>query len=99
MTTLATGLVVLDPTAGPAVERATRAVRPASLAGLRIGFVDNSKRNSERILQFLDEMLHERYGTGPSLHRRKPTASRVVPPALLEEMLLACDVVVPGVGD
>ena len=46
-----------------------------------------------------DEMLRERYGIGASLHRRKPTASRVVPPETLEEMLRECDVVIPAVGD
>jgi hypothetical protein len=99
MTLVATGLVVLDPTTAPSVERATRAPRPARLAGLRVGFLDNSKRNSDRSLQIVDGLLRDRYGIASSLHRRKPTASRVVPTALLDEMVAACDVVVPGVGD
>lgn len=93
------GLVVLDPTSGSVVERATRASRPDSLEGKRVGFLDNSKRNSDRVLQYVDELLRERYGIAASIHRRKPTSSRVLPDELLQEMLRECDVVVPGVGD
>ena len=93
------GLTVLDPTSGPVAERAERAARPGTLEGLRVGFLDNSKPNSDKILQYLDEMLRERYGIAASIHRRKPTASRVLPPEMLEEMLRECDVVVPAVGD
>lgn len=93
------GITVLDPTTGPVAERGTRAPRPSSLEGKRIGFVDNSKLNSDRILQILDGLLRERYGVTSTIHRRKPTASRVIPPETLEEMRRACDLVVPGVGD
>src|SRR5438128_2307613 len=92
-------LTVLDPTAGPEVEPATRAERPASLAGKRIGFLDNSKPNSDKVLHFLEEMLRERYSITDAVHRRKPTASRVVPAEILEEMVAECDLVVPAVGD
>ena len=99
MATTLSGLVVLDPTSGPVVERATRAPRPQSLEGKRVGFLDNSKQNSDKVLRYLDEMLRERYGIAASMHRRKPTASRVVPDDTLEEMLRECDLVVPAVGD
>src|SRR5437773_11655465 len=99
MATTLSGLVVLDPTSGPVVERATRAPRPQSLEGKRVGFLDNSKQNSDKILRYLDEMLRERYGISASIHRRKPTASRVVPTETLEEMLRECDLVIPAVGD
>jgi hypothetical protein len=97
--TVSEGLTVLDPTSEPVVEQRERAPRPRSLEGLRVGFVDNSKRNSDKVLLFLDEMLRERYGIGTTLHRRKPTASRTLPPEMLEELARECDVVVPGVGD
>ena len=99
MATVLGGLTVLDPTAEPVAERAERAARPGSLAGKRVGFLDNSKQNSDKVLQYLDEMLRERYGIAASLHRRKPNASRVLPDELLEEMARECDLVVPAVGD
>jgi hypothetical protein len=99
MTTVISGLVVLDPTSEPGAGRGTRAPRPKSLEGKRVGFVDNSKRNSDKVLQYLDELLRERYGIAASIHRRKPTSARVVPPEMLEELARECDVVVPGVGD
>ena len=99
MTTVMGGLVVLEPTSEPVAERGSRARRPQSLEGKRVGFLDNSKRNSDRVLQYLDELLRERYGIASSIHRRKPTSARVVPPEMLEELARECDVVVPGVGD
>lgn len=99
MATTLSGLVVLDPTAGPVAEPASRVERPKSLEGKRVGFLDNSKRNSDKVLVYLDELLRERYGIAASVHRRKPSASRVLPPELLAEMVRECDVVIPGVGD
>jgi hypothetical protein len=99
MATTLSGVVVLDPTSGPVVERASRAERLRSLEGKRVGFLDNSKRNSDRVLLHVEELLRERYGIGASLHRRKPSASRILPADMLEEMLRECDVVIPGVGD
>ena len=99
MATTMSGLVVLDPTSAPVAERATRAPRPKSLEGKRVGFIDNSKRNSDKVLHYLDELLRERYGIASSLHVRKPTASRVAPPDIVEQIRRECDVVIPGVGD
>ena len=99
MAVMTTGLTVLDPTSSPVVERAERAARPASLAGKRVGFLDNSKTNSDKFLRFVEELLRERYDIGAAVHRRKPTASRVVPPEMLQELLRECDVVIPAVGD
>jgi hypothetical protein len=99
MSTLTTGIVVLDPTTGPRAERVTRAPRPESLRGKRVGFLDNGKANSDRVLLYLDELLRERYGIGASIHRRKPSSARVLPAALLQELTAACDLVVPGIGD
>ena len=92
-------LVVLDPTEFPIARHGERAARPTSLAGKRIGFLDNSKQNSDKILQHLEQLLRERYDIGPALHRRKPTASRVVPDAILQEMARECDLVIAAVGD
>ena len=99
MAIASSGLIVLDPTAGPVVVQISRASRPTSLEGLRVGFLDNSKPNSDKVLLYLDEMLQERYGIGASLHRRKPSASRVVPAAMLDELVRECDAIVAGVGD
>ena len=51
------------------------------------------------MLRYLDELLRERYGITSSLHQRKPSASRVVPAAMLDELVRECDAIVAGVGD
>ena len=98
-TVAAPGLVVLDPTASPTPKPGSRAARLESLEGKRIGFVDNSKRNADRVLQLLDQMLHERYQTGESVTIRKESASRIVSEEQVEELLGRIDAVIPGVGD
>ena len=98
MATITSGLIVLDPTSGPIVERGHRAERPASLEGKTVGFLDNSKPNSDKVLRYLDELLRQ-HGITASVHRRKPTSSRVAPAELLEELAREVDLVVPGVGD
>lgn len=92
-------ITVFDPTVEPVAQPAQRAERPSSLAGLRVGFLDNSKPNSDTFLRIIDELLRERYGIATSMHRRKPTASRVVSDETLIEMIRECDVVIPAVGD
>lgn len=99
MATTFQGLVLLDPTSGPRVERRSRAPRPGSLHGLRVGYLDNGKRNSDRVLHHLDELLREQFDIAASLHRRKPSSGRAAPPDLVEEMARECDVIIPGVGD
>lgn len=97
--TIVRGLVLLDPTSEPVVERRSRAPRPTSLDGLRVGFLDNGKRNSDQVLRYLDELLRERFALAGTVHRRKPSSGRAAPPELVEELARTCDVVIPGVGD
>ena len=46
---------LFDPTAGPVGREAPIAPRPARLDGLRIGLVENTKFNSDKLLVRLDE--------------------------------------------
>ena len=99
MATVTERLIVLDPTVEPDPMTAARAARPASLAGKTVGFLDNTKRNSDKVLRLLDEMLRERYGIAASVHRRKASASQVAATEILDELARTCDLVIPGVGD
>jgi hypothetical protein len=93
------GLVVLDPTAEPAVGNASLAPRPDSLDGKVVGLLDNSKLNSDRFLDMLLEELSEQYNFAGVVRGRKPSASRVVPDETLKEFVEKCDVVITAVGD
>jgi len=91
-------ITVLDPTvaSGPATARLAPARR--SLAGARIGLLDNGKVNVDRFLDHVEELLRTRHGVADVLRRRKPNMSAPAPAAMLAE-LAACDAVVSAVGD
>jgi hypothetical protein len=91
---------IFDPTPEPKKDRhIAYAPRPISLAGLRIGLVDNSKFNSDQLLLRIAGLLERDYGAKTHIMRRKRSAG--VPPSqeIVDEFKASCDVVVAGVGD
>ncbi|MGH9093298.1 MAG: UGSC family (seleno)protein, partial [Acidimicrobiales bacterium] len=100
MTTLATDtLTVLVPTNEVDPGRASLAPRPSSLAGLRLGVLDNGKPNSDRLLEALVAGLARATGLEASVWRRKPAIGRLAPAVMVDELVAQADVVVTGVGD
>ena len=91
-------LTVLDPTAEVDVERIPLAVRPADLAGKRVGFLGNSKERAEEILRRIEERLRERFAVGPVIWPRKEFYTKQAPAALIGDMARQCDVVISAVG-
>jgi len=71
--------------------------RRPSLAGLRIGVLDNSKPNADVLLDRVAERVAER-ASGATIRRwTKPGASN--PALMIEEIAGAADVVLTGSGD
>ena len=91
------GIEILDPTI-----RTAGTVMPAprliSLRGKRVGFLDNSKEKAELFLATLAERLTERFTLAEVIHRRKPSYSRIAPPAIIEELRQTCDCVITAMG-
>jgi len=90
---------IYDPTIEVKGRKIAYAPRPKSLAGLRVGLVDNSKHNSDQLLMRIAGLLESDYGVKTHMMRRKKTAG--IPPSdeIVKEFKAACDVVVAGVGD
>jgi hypothetical protein len=88
---------ILDPTIRSA-GAVTPAPRLTSLRGKRVGFLDNSKEKADIFLATLAERLSERFTPAEVIHRRKPSYSRVAPPALIEELRQTCDCVITAMG-
>ena len=94
------GLIVLSPLGRPDAGAWRFAARPSSLAGRRLGLVDNGKYNSDRFLEAVASLLAERHGTRAAGAWRKPSPARGVSPEHLAEMKEAgVEAVVAGVGD
>jgi hypothetical protein len=73
--------------------------RFADLRGKRIGLLDNSKPNADKLAGRLAELLQERYGAGEIVMRRKLTAQEGAPQHYLDELAAAADLVLSGLGD
>jgi len=71
---------IIDPTVGPAAsadrDPAALAARSASLSGLRLGLLANTKRNAEEFLTQVGRELAVRYGVQTVLAAKKPARRR-----------------------
>ena len=91
---------IFDPTIEPRPGRHINyAPRPKSLAGLRVGLVDNSKFNSDQLLLRIAGVLESEYGAKAHVMRRKKSAGVQPHQEIIDEFKAGCDVVVAGVGD
>lgn len=90
---------IYDPTIEAKGRHIAYAPRPKSLAGLRVGLVDNSKHNSDQVLLRIAGLLESDYGAKAHVMRRKVSAGVPASPEIIKEFKDACDVVVAGVGD
>lgn len=90
---------IFDPTTEMTKRSMSFAPRPKSLAGQRIGLVDNTKHNSDQLLLRIAAILERDHGAKTHIIRRKKSSG--VPPhnEIIEEFKANCDLVVAGVGD
>jgi hypothetical protein len=92
-------LQIYDPTTEVAGRHIAFAPRPKTLAGLRIGLVDNTKHNSDQLLLRIAGLLERDHGAKAHVIRRKKSAGAAPHAEIIEELKANCDVVVAGVGD
>ena len=90
---------LFDPTTPPAARALRLAPRPASLAGLRLGLVDNTKFNSDTLLGKLADRLRERHGAQIAITRRKRSPSHEIDEEAVKALRRQADLVVSGIGD
>jgi hypothetical protein len=94
---------ILDPTvqpgAGDPATGPTWAPRPDSLAGRRIGLIENTKHNSDRLLQRIGDLLKSEYGAAETRMWRKRNSSVPAHEEIIAELKQSCDVMVAGIGD
>ncbi|OGP90003.1 MAG: hypothetical protein A2156_01390 [Deltaproteobacteria bacterium RBG_16_48_10] len=96
---MAERLTVFDPTTTAEGQTITFAPRPKSLRNLRIGLVDNTKFNSDKLLLRIASILEREHGARGHLLHRKRNSSVPVDEEAINEYIGNCDVVVAGIGD
>jgi hypothetical protein len=87
---------VLLPTGIPQLADVEVATRPSSLAGLRVGLLDNGKEFSDIVLDAVAKVLREEHGVTQIKFWRKGFPAKGAP--FIEEMAAQTDVAVSGVG-
>jgi len=90
---------LLDPTTGVASQTIAYVDRPASLEGKRVGLIENTKFNSDRLLAKIGDILKSEYGVAEWRMYRKHNASVPAHEELISEIRKSCDAIVAGIGD
>jgi hypothetical protein len=90
---------VFDPTNRNPEQEIRLAPRPASLRGLRIGLVENTKYNSSALLLRIAAILEREHGAQAHVLHSKLTPGTPVDGKTIEEFKTAVDVAIAGVGD
>jgi len=91
---------ILDPmVAADEATDVTVAKRVGDLDGKVLGLLHNGKVNGDRLLDLVREQLAARYRLRDVVVVRKPSASRVAEPDVLDRLAQECDAVVTAIGD
>src|SRR5580692_7883062 len=92
-------LKVFDPRGRVDAERIMPAPRVAALDGLRLGILDNTKWNANRLLRKTAALLGERHRFAAVNYYRKESFSKAADPAMLAAIAAASDIVLTVIGD
>ena len=95
---MASTLPFIDPTAGGSRPRIALAPRPIDLAGKVVGMIDNTKEQSDVILETVAEALQARYGVAKVIIRRKEHYSKPAPHAMIDELAKEVHVAAAALG-
>ena len=92
-------LIVFDPCGVVETEPLVLAERPATLDKLRLGVLDNTKWNANRLLHKTVGKLQEEYSFAAINYYRKESFSKEADPALIETIAANNDIVLTAIGD
>ena len=91
---------ILDPTTEAATQRAIAyAPRPRSLEGKRVALVENTKFNSDKLLEKIGDILKKEQGIASFKIFHKHNSSVPAHKEVIDEVKAGYDVMVAGVGD
>ena len=91
--------IVFDPRGLVETEPLALSLRPATLEGLRLGVLDNTKWNANRLLRKTVAKLQQETSFAAVNYYRKESFSKEADPALIATIAADNDVVVTAIGD
>lgn len=92
-------LVVFDPRGVVATERKPMSPRVGALAGLRLGVLDNTKWNANRLLRKTVARLEKQTPLAAVNYYRKESFSKDADPVLIATIAADNDIVLTAIGD
>src|SRR5215472_17058300 len=92
-------ITAFDPRGVVATEPLVLAARAVGLDGLRLGVLDNTKWNANRLLRKTVTRLQEEFSFAAVNYYRKERFSKNADPALLETIAANNDIALTAIGD
>jgi hypothetical protein len=93
------GITVYNPTSGPSLKQLHMANRDKSLEGSVVALIDNGKRNSDTVLNYIGRRLKEKYGVKKVVLHKKASFSHSIDEGEAESLSRNCDFIISGIGD
>jgi hypothetical protein len=90
---------VFDPTTQASEQPIEFVPRPDSLRNVRIGLIENTKYNSDKLLLRIAAILEKDYGAKSHIMRSKHNSGVPAHKEIIDEYVSNCDIVIAGVGD
>ena len=90
---------VYDPRGVVGAQSKATAARIKALEGLRLGILDNTKWNANKLLRELREQLKAAHPLAEVRYYRKESFSRFAAPELIEQIRKENDIVLTAIGD
>ena len=90
---------ILDPTTPASPRPIEYAARPGALAGKRFALIENTKFNSDKLLERIGNILTAEHGVAEWKMYRKHNASVPAHDEIIAAIKTSADVVVAGIGD
>jgi hypothetical protein len=90
---------VYDPRGVVGMDTKARSARVQSLAGLRLGILDNTKWNANKLLRQVRDDLQAAHPFKSVNYYRKESFSRFADPKLIEQIRAENDIVLTAIGD
>ena len=92
-------LTIFDPRGRVDAERIALAPRAPVMQGLRLGILDNTKWNANRLLRKTAALLEAEHGIAAVNYYKKESFSKVADPALVAAIAADNDLVLTAIGD
>ena len=91
--------IVFDPRGVVETEPLALAARAGGLDGLRLGVLDNTKWNANRLLRKTVAKLQQEFSFAAVNYYRKESFSKDANPALIETIAAGSDIALTAIGD